>query len=285
MQFWTYFEGEWREGNVPLLGSTSHATWLSSVVFDGARAFDGMTPDLDLHAARAVDSARKMGLNPPVDAARIVALALDGVRRFPEGAELYIRPMFWGEDGFIVPDPDGARFALVIHELPFPDPQGFSACLSSYRRPSPETALTDAKAGCLYPNVARALKEATARGFQNAVKLDLDGNVAEFATANLFMLRDGVALTPAPNGTFLNGITKQRVAGLLRDDGIEVIEGRLTWDELLEADEVFSTGNYAKVLACTRLEDRVFEVGPVARRARELYLEFAADSQAALVGG
>src|SRR3546814_12090816 len=90
-------------------------------------------------------------------------------------------------------------------------------------------APTDAKASCLYPNSARALNEASKRGFDNAVVLDALGNVAELATANLWIAKDGVAVTPAPNGTFLNGITKQRAMQLLTAAGIEVRETRLTW--------------------------------------------------------
>jgi len=272
---WTYFDGAWQQGRVPLIGSTSQAVWLASIVFDGARAFDGFAPDLDLHAARALESARKIGLEPTEQVDEIVALAREGIRKFPEGTALYIRPMFWGEDGFIVPDPAGSTFALVVHELPMPSEEGFTACRSSYRRPSPETAVTDAKAAALYPNVARALKEAQERGFDNAVKLDLNGNVAEFATSNLLMAVDGVVHTPMPNGTFLNGITKQRVMELLREDGYEIVERSITWPELMAADEVFSTGNYGKVVACTRLEDRELGRGPIGRRARELYFAYA----------
>jgi len=82
----------------------------------------------------------------------------------------------------------------------------------------------DAKAGCLYPNNARALFEAHSRGFDNAIVCDLLGNVAELATANIFIAKDGVVFTPAPNGTFLNGITRQRVIKLLREVGVRVIE-------------------------------------------------------------
>ncbi|MDZ7778774.1 MAG: branched-chain amino acid aminotransferase [Gemmatimonadota bacterium] len=272
---WTFFDDEWKSGNVPLIGSMTQAVWLSSIVFDGARAFDGLAPDLDLHAARAIDSARKMGLEPREDVDEIVRRCEEGVRKFGSDAALYIRPMFFGEGGFIIPEPDSARFALVIHELPMPAASGFSACLSKYRRPSPETAVTDAKASALYPNVARALAAARARGFDNAVKLDLNGNVAEFATSNLFMVKDGVAHTPTPNGTFLNGITKQRVTNLLREDGVEVVERRVTWNDLVDADEVFSTGNHGKVVPCVRLEDREVGRGKVGERARKLYFEFA----------
>lgn len=276
MTSWTYVDGDWREGNVPLFGSMTHAVWLSSVVFDGARAFEGLVPDLDRHAARTVDSARRMGLAPAIGADEIAGLARDGVRRFGPGAELYVRPMFFAEDGFVNPDPDSTRFALVLWELPMPrDDAGFSACLSSFRRPTPDAAPTDAKASCLYPNVARSLREASEKGFKNAVVRDANGNVAEFATANLFIARDGVAHTPVPNGTFLNGITRQRVMRLLRDAGTEVVERTLTWEDVADADEVFSTGNYLKVASCTQIGERPLQPGPIAKKARDLYWDFA----------
>jgi branched-chain amino acid aminotransferase len=137
-------------------------------------------------------------------------------------------------------------------------------------------APTDAKASCLYPNTQRALAEAGRRGYDNAVVLDPNGNVAEFGTANLWMCRDGVAMTPAWNGTFLRGVTRQRVMGLLRDAGVEVVETAITVQDLMEADEIFSTGNYGKVMPLTRLGDRELKPGPVYRRARELYFDFAA---------
>lgn len=276
----TYVDGEWIDGNPPLLSALSQATWLASMVFDGARAFDGVAPDLDRHCRRVVDSARALGLRPMLDGAEIMALAWDGIRRFPEDAELYVRPMYWGETGFVIPDPESTRFALVISAMPIPKPTGSSACLSSYRRPAANTAPTDAKASCLYPNIARALREAHDKGFDNAVVLDLLGNVAEFATANLFIVKDGVAITPAPNGTFLNGITRQRVIQLLRADGVEVVERVITYPEVRDADELFSTGNFAKVAPITRIEDRDLQPGPVAKRAHALYFAFARESGA-----
>jgi len=276
----TYLDGAWHEGNVPLLGSMTQATWLSSIVFDGARAFQGLAPDLDRHCQRVIDSALAFKLEPMLTAQEIEELAWDGIRRFDKDAELYIRPMFWGEDGFIIPEPASTRFALVIHESPFPTGTGFSACKSSFRRPTPETAPTDAKASCLYPQAARAMREAHERGFENCVLLDQMGNVAEFATANIFIVKDGVAATPVPNGCFLSGITRERVIQLLRDDGVEVQERRVTFPEVMDADEVFSTGNYAKVYPVTRLEDRDLQPGPVAKRARELYFDYARNTAA-----
>src|ERR1700682_2578449 len=134
----TYIDGLWHEGNPPLLGSMTHATWLSSIVFDGARAFEGCTPDLDKHCERVVQSARNLGLQPVLTAGEIEECARDGVRQFPRGSELYIRPMFFAEQGFIVPLPESTRFALSVYEAPLPSAKGFSVCLSSFRRPTPD---------------------------------------------------------------------------------------------------------------------------------------------------
>lgn len=270
-----YVDGRWQDGSPRVLGPHSHAVWLSSVVFDGARAFRGVAPDLDRHCARVVASARILGLAPKLDGPGITALAWQGIRQFPEDAELYICPMFYAEDGFIMPDPDSTRFVLTVYESTLPAGDGFSACLSSYRRPAPDMAPTGAKASCLYPNVARSVAEAGEKGFDTAVVLDPDGNVAEFAYANLFMVRDGVAHTPAPNGTFLDGITRQRVVALLREAGLTVRERTIAFEDLLDADELFGTGNYYKVAPCVHLEDRDLAAGPVCRRARELYFAFA----------
>jgi branched-chain amino acid aminotransferase len=275
----TYFQGHWLEGNPAIVGPMSHCLWLSSVVFDGARAFEGVTPDLDRHCERVIRSAQFLGLAPMLTAGEIEELALEGVRRFPSGSELYIRPMFFAEEGWVAPDPASTAFALTIHESPMPSAGGFTACLSSRRRPTPDSAPTEAKASCLYPNAALALREAGERGFDNAVVLDANGNVAEFATANLFVGIDGAVHTPVWNRSFLNGVTRQRVIALLRDAGVPVYEQTLSREELMTVDEVFSTGNYSKVVPVTRLEGRWLEPGPLFRQARALYWEFAHSGQ------
>lgn len=271
----TYTNGAWVEGNPPLFNARTHATWLASIVFDGARAFEGVAPDLDLHCARLIQSAHAFGLNPPLSAEAVLELAKEGISRFPKDAELYVRPMFWADGGWVDPDPDSTQFALVIYVSPLPPATGISACLSTRRRPAPDMAPTDAKAACLYPNAGRALREAAKRGFETAVLRDPIGNVAEFATSNLFVVKDGTVHTPVPNGTFLAGITRQRVIGLLREDGFAVEERTVAVPELSQADEIFSTGNHGKVQPITRYEDHDMQSGPVAKRARELYWDFA----------
>jgi branched-chain amino acid aminotransferase len=274
----TYYEGEWHEGNLPIMGVRTHAAWLCSVVFDGARAFEGVTPDLDLHCARVNDSATKLFLKPMVSVETWMKLAQEGITRFEKGTPLYIRPMYWAEKGgpwVQEPDPESTRWCLVIFEAPMRQPTGFSVTLSSFRRPTLESMPVDAKAGCLYPNNARAIFEARSRGFDNAVMCDMLGNVAELATSNIFMAKEGIIYTPAPNGTFLAGITRQRVIQLLRKDGATVVEKTLRYADFCAADEIFATGNYSKVVPITRIEDRVLQPGPLYTRARELYWAFA----------
>ena len=275
---WTYFEGDWHEGNVPIMGPRTHAAWLCSVVFDGARAFEGVTPDLDLHCERVNHSARKLFLKPMISTETWVRLAREGIAKFEKDAALYIRPMYWAEkEGPWVQahEPESTRWCLAIYEAPMRPPKGFSTMLSSYRRPTLESMPVDAKAGCLYPNNARALFEAQARGVDNAVVCDALGNVAELATSNIFMAKGGAVYTPIPNGTFLAGITRQRVIGLLRENGVAVVETTLKYQDLQSADEIFSTGNYSKVVPVTRIDDRKLEFGPLYKKARELYWAFA----------
>jgi branched-chain amino acid aminotransferase len=275
---WTYVDGDWHEGNVALVGPRSHVFWLASSVFDGARWFEGVAPDLDRHAARVNASAISLGLKPTKTPEEIIGLTWDGLKKFDGKTAVYIRPMYWAEHGGymgVPADPASTRFCLCLYEAPMLPPAGFSIGVSSFRRPSLETMPTDAKAGCLYPNNGRSILEAKARGFDNALVLDMLGNVAETGSSNVFMVKDGHVFTPAANGTFLSGITRARTIKLLADYGFRTTEKTLTVKDFREADEIFSTGNHSKVVPITRFEDRDLQPGPVAKKARELYWDWA----------
>lgn len=275
---WTWMDGEWFDGNRPIVGPRTHAFWLGSSVFDGARAFEGVTPDLDLHCERCNRSAEALGLKATMSVGEMLELVSEGLTRFPSGTPLYIRPMYWAEDGgptAVAPRVETTRFLMCLYETPMPEPKGTAITVSPYRRPTIETMPTNAKAGCLYPNNARALTRAREKGFDNALVLDMLGNVAELATSNIFMVKDGVVATPAENRTFLAGITRHRVMALLRAAGFRVEEATLSVADFMDADEIFSTGNYAKVIPVTRIETRELQPGPVYQAARNLYWEYA----------
>ena len=271
----TYFNGSWSEGNAPLFGAMDHSVWLGSSVFDGARSVRGHMPDLRPHLERVVRSSTSVGLVCPLSVDEMEKLVREGVAKFPADAELYIRPLVFGTDGLLIPVAEKSAFALTLFDAPMPPFTGFSACLSSLRRPDADMAVADAKASALYANSTKALRLAKERGYDNAVMLDSQGHVAEFATANLFFVTpEGKVVTPVPNGTFLSGITRARVIKLLAEAGVPVEERSVKPEELLTAVEIFNTGNYGKVTPCVRYEERALPVGPVATQARDLYFAF-----------
>jgi branched-chain amino acid aminotransferase len=275
----TYFEGRWHDGDVAVMRAADHGSWLGTTVFDGARQFDGVTPDLDAHSARVVRSAAALMIEPTLTGEQIAEIARQGLRAYNPAAAVYIRPMFWaldGDESGIVPRQGATGFALCLEEIPMA-PEGASTTLATtrFRRPVLEDAVTNAKAGCLYPNNARMLAEARAKGYGNALVADALGNVAETATANVFMVRDGEVLTPIANGTFLSGITRARHIANLKADGVTVRECVLTFDDFRKADEVFLSGNMSKVTPVLEFEGTKYPHGPMTKRIRALYMDWA----------
>jgi len=214
-----------------------------------------------------------------VSAEEIERLSWEGVKKFDGKTAIYIKPMYWAEHGMpgsvVAADPDSTRFALCLFEAPMHTAQPHSLTLSPFRRPTPECAMTDAKTGSLYPNSGRMILEARARGFDNALVRDMNGNIVETASSNVFLVKDGVVFTPAANRTFLAGITRARVMTLLREAGHEVREVTLSIEDFMDADEIFTSGNYSKVAPVNKLDSRELQEGPVARKALELYMDWA----------
>ena len=278
----TYFNGTWHDQDLAIMRAADHGSWLGSSVFDGARFFDGRAPDLLAHCERVNRSAQALMITPSMNAADIVDIAREGLRAYDASEAVYIRPMYWALDGdatAIVPQANATGFAICLEAIPMA-PQSASTTLgrTRFRRPVLEDNVVNAKAGCLYPNNARMLAEVRRNGFGNALVADAIGNVAETATANVFMVRDGVVFTPIANGTFLAGITRARHISNLRRDGIEVRESVLSFADFDLADEVFLSGNMSKVTPVTGIEDKSYDIGPITRRARELYWDWAAST-------
>ena len=279
-QIRTYFDGRWHDGDLAIMRAADHGSWLGSTVFDGARFVNGLAPDLDLHCARVNRSASALMLTPTVSTEDMVGIVREGLAAYPKDAAVYIRPMYWGIDGdltAIVPSPDTTGFAICLEAIPMAPPTATTTLgRTRFRRPVLESSVVNAKAGCLYPNNARMLAEVRSRGFGNALVADAIGNVAESATANVFMVRDGAVFTPIANGTFLSGITRARHIANMQADGMDVHECVLSFDDFAGADEVFLSGNMSKVTPVTAFEDRQYQVGPVTRRIREMYWDWAA---------
>jgi len=276
----TFFEGTWHDGDAMIMRGADHATWLGSSVFDGARHFNGKTPDLEAHCARLNRSAEAMLLQPTVETDEMMDIVHEGLEPYADDAAIYIRPIYWGIDGnetAVMPDEAQTGFAISLEEMPMPTLASTTTLTRTrFRRPVMDDAVVNAKAGALYPNNARMMAEARARGFGNALVADATGNVAETATANVFMVKDGEVFTPIANGTFLAGITRARHIKNMRDDGMLVHETVLSFEDFEDADEVFLSGNLSKVTPVVAFDDVSYQSGPVTKRVRELYWDWAA---------
>ncbi|MEL7115162.1 MAG: branched-chain amino acid aminotransferase [Pseudomonadota bacterium] len=275
----TYYEGTWHEGDVMIMRAADHGAWLGGNVFDGARFFDGVAPDLLAHCQRVNRSAEALMIKPTVSAEDMVQIVWEGLNQYPKGTAVYIRPMYWSIDGditAIVPSQETTGFALCLEEIPLASADKTATLTTTqFRRPVLESAVVNAKAGCLYPNNARMLAEARRKGYANALVADAMGNVAETATANIFMVKDGEVFTPVPNGTFLAGITRSRHMTNLRENGFATHETVLSFDDFRGADEVFMSGNMNKVTPVTEFDGTHYQAGPITQKVREMYWDWA----------
>ena len=283
----TYFEGTWHDSDVKTMRAADHGAWLGTTVFDGARLFDGLSPDLEAHCARINRSAKALMITPTVETADMIAIAREGLASYRKDQAVYIRPMYWalaGDELGIVPLAGATGFALCLEEIPMAAAEASTTLTTTrFRRPVLEDNVVNAKAGCLYPNNARMMVEARQKGFNNALVADAMGNVAESASANVFMVKDGEVFTPIPNGTFLAGITRARHIRNMTGDGMKVHETVLSFQDFHQADEVFLSGNMMKVTPVSAFDQTRYGVGPnqnpVTRRVREMYWDWAASGR------
>ena len=283
----TFYEGTWHDGDQMIMRAADHGSWLGTTVFDGARLFDGLSPDLDKHCARINRSAEALMITPTVTTEDMIDIIREGLESYGRDQPVYIRPMYWalaGDELGIVPRAGATGFAVCLEEIPMAPPEAATTLTRTrFRRPVLEDNVVNAKAGCLYPNNARMMAEARAKGFGNALVADAMANVAESASANVFMVKDGEVFTPIPNGTFLAGITRERHMINMNADGLKVHETVLSFDDFHDADEVFLSGNMMKVTPVAAFDDTTYEIGgnanPVTRRVREMYWDWAASER------
>ena len=277
-QTWNWFDGEWHEGNPPILGPRSHAAWLGSSVFDGPASSRASCPTSTAHCARVNRSARRSASSPPWPRRRS-----SGPR--PRGRE-EVRA---GRGALREADVLGRGRRPGDHHAPIRIRPG-SACVSTRRRcrcrgapgdevelspPDPRIHADRSKAGCLYPNNARVIREAKAKGFDNALVCDALGNVAETGTANVFMAKDGVVLTPAAERH-----VPERDHPPARDPAPArrrrpVVEGTLRYEDFAERGRDLHLGQLLEGHAGPAHRRPRPQPGPFYRRARELYWDFA----------
>ena len=280
-----WFNGElvpWRDAKVHVLTHTLH---YGLGVFEGVRAYQ--TPKgpcifrLREHTQRLFNSAHILGLELPFSADEINAAQVETLRANGLG-EGYLRPMaFLGSEAMGL-RAQGLTVNLTIAAWPWPNymdedarERGISVRTSSYTRHHVNITMCKAKANGNYINSILALHEALDSGCDEALLLDNEGYVAEGSGENIFIVRDGLLHTPELTSC-LDGITRDTVFHLAREADLEIVERRITRDEVYICDEAFFTGTAAEVLPIRELDGRRIgdgQRGPVTERLQSAYFD------------
>ncbi|MEP2682266.1 MAG: branched-chain amino acid aminotransferase [Sulfitobacter sp.] len=258
---------DWREANVHIL---THAMHYASSVFEGERAYNGKIFKSREHSERLKRSAEMIDFEIPytidqIEAAKAEVLAASGLQ------DAYVRAVAWrgvGEDMGVASARNPVRMAIAAWEWGayYGDAKmkGAKLDISKWKRPSPETIPSHAKAAGLYMICTMSKHAAEAKGCSDAMMYDYRGYVAEATGANIFFVKDGEVHTPTPD-CFLNGITRQTVIGMLKGKGITVHERHIMPEELEGFEQCWLTGTAAEVTPVGQIGDWKFEVGALTR--------------------
>lgn len=265
-----------RDATVPIL---SHGFSRGSAIFDVLGVHPGpngpMAFRLDDHLARLMKSAELLGMELAYSTEEIIEAIKATVKANGIGRGIIKILAYWGDEAItdLVLDArlDVAIFAIPeSEELVLDKQHSISACVARWRKLHPETVPVGAKACANYLNGYLARKDAVSRGFDIGILLGTDGFLAEGSTESVFIVKDGVLMTP-PVGRILSSITRLSVLEAVPEIGIPVVERPITADEISAADEIFTVHTGTKVEAVARFEDRQLEApGPVTDRVMKL---------------
>lgn len=267
---WIWMDGRivpWREANVHVL---THALHYASAVFEGERCYGGRIFKGHEHSLRLIRSAELLDMEIPYSAEEIDA-AKDAMLKANGWTDAYVRAIAWrgaGPDMGVSARRNPVRMAVAGWEWGnyYGDAKtrGAKLDVAKWKRPSPETIPSEAKAAGLYMICTMSKHAAEAKGCSDAMMLDYRGFVAEATGANIFFVKDGEVHTPLPD-CFLNGITRQTVIGMLRDRQIKVVERHILPEELEGFEQCWLTGTAAEVTPVGQIGDWSFEVGAMVR--------------------
>lgn len=264
---------DWRDANVHIL---THGLHYASSVFEGERAYNGKIFESRRHSERLLASGKQLDMPIPysveeLEAAKYEVLEANGL------TDAYVRVVAWrgsGEDMGVASSKNPVRVAVAAWEWGayYGDAkmQGAKLDISKWKRPSPETIPTSAKAAGLYMICTMSKHAAEAKGCSDALFMDYRGYVAEATGANIFFVKDGEVHTPDPD-CILNGITRQTVIRMLKDRGITVHERHIMPEELEGFEQCWLTGTAAEVTPVSQIGDYTFEVGALTHEMSEAY--------------
>lgn len=274
---------DWQDARLHVL---THSLHYGMAVFEGVRAYEldgGGTAVFRLteHTRRLFNSAKIFQMEIPFTFDEIVQAQLDSVKA-NELKSCYIRPLVWIGSEKMGVSPIGNSIYVAIATWPWGAylgeeglAKGIRVKTSSYTRHHVNVSMVRAKASGYYINSILANREVTAHGYDEALLLDTEGYVSEGAGENVFLVRNNKIYTP-DLASCLDGITRDSVVTIARDHGYEVIEKRITRDEMYLADEAFFTGTAAEVTPIRELDDRPIGAGsrgPVTEKLQSTFFD------------
>ncbi|MCJ7779550.1 MAG: branched-chain amino acid transaminase [Acidimicrobiia bacterium] len=274
---------DWDDATIHVL---SHGLHYGTGAFEGIRAYETDRGPavfrLTEHIRRLARSCKALGIPIEWSVDEIVKASKEllSANGLTSG---YIRPLVYYGTGSMGLNPAGASVHTMIATWEWGAylgedgvTNGIRVKVSSWRRIGHDSLMPNAKLTGGYVNSVQAKQEALRGGYDEALMLNTDGFVAEGSGENLFLVRDGVVHTPSLSSGVLEGLTRDAVITLLRDDGHEVIEREMTRTDLYYADEMFFTGTAAEVTPIREVDDRAVgdgRPGPVTKRAQEMFMD------------
>jgi branched-chain amino acid aminotransferase len=281
-----YFEGEWvamRDAKVSIM---THAFMYGTATFEGIRGYwnadQGKLYGLKLreHVERIRQSCRILLMQDVPSVDELTRLIVETVRRNGFREDVYIRPSFYKSTSAIGVRLHDLENELYIIALPFGNyidtESGVRVMTSTWRRNADEALPARGKIVGGYVNMAFQKTEAELNGFDEAIVLTAGGHVNEASAANVFVVRDGVALTPPVSDDLLEGVTRKAIMEILGNEGIPVEVRSIDRSELYVADELFLCGTGVQVSSVVEVDHRAVGsggIGPIGRLVRDRYFD------------
>ena len=282
-----YHEGRFMPLRDARIGVMTHAFMYGTACFEGVRAYwNAEHGQLYLlkglaHYRRLRNSARVLMMDLPGSPESLVELTVELLRRNDFHEDAYIRPSVYKSSQAIGVRLHDLEHAFMIVTLPFGDyidtTNGISTMTTSWRRISDTAIPARSKINGAYVNSAFAKTDAMLNGHEEAIVLTAEGHASEGSAENLFMVRDGVLVTPPVTDDILEGITRAAIIQVARAElGLETVERSIDRTELYVAEEVFLVGTGAQVSPVTRIDHRAVgdgAIGPVTGRIKDIYFD------------
>ena len=266
---------EWQNATTHVL---NHGLHYGSCVFEGLRVYGEKIYKLEKHTDRLFFSAKRMGIDIPYTKDEINSAHEETIKKMNIKYG-YVRPVIWRGSEMMAISAQKNKINVAVATWEWPSYftkedrlKGISLQTAVWKRPPPDCIPTDTKAAGLYMICTLSKHEAEKNGYTDALMLDYKGRVSESTGSNIFLVINGEIHTPVPD-CFLNGITRQSVIEIAKNEGINVIERDIYPDEISKAEEIFLTGSAVEVTPVGKIDNQNFKVGDITTKISSLYMK------------